>query len=166
MIVDGLEGQPGRPEEGLRLRCCRYSGDEIPRKEVRLQLADPIPAGGEYQVRIPLHMVPKRILVEPRIGERRQRGRQPAERAYEHQLPCDHADDETEPRLPRELEPGLGLSLHIAKAVSAREQVREQMGGGIPREGEAARFLRQVEAVPQQFEACVYGPCPEHDVAS
>src|SRR6266550_2140972 len=124
MVFGGLEGQPGRPEKHLRLCCCLHGGYEIFREEVRLQLADPIPAGGECQLRVALHMLLTRILVELRIIERRQSGRQPAKRAYEHKLPCDHGDDETEARLPHELKPGLGLSLHIAKAISARKKVR------------------------------------------
>src|SRR6266511_1756359 len=103
MVFGGLEGQPGRPEKHLRLCCRPHGGYEIFCKEVRLQLADPIPAGDEYQRRIALHLLRKRILVEPRIIERRESGRQPAESTYEHQLPRDHADDETEPCLPREL---------------------------------------------------------------
>ena len=74
-------------------------------------------------------------------------------------------DDETEPRLAREVEPGLGLALHLGERIAAGEKVRDQVGAAIGRIGEVAGLLRRIEGAPQQRAAGADMPRPGNHVA-
>ena len=65
----------------------------------------------------------------------------------------DEVDDETEPRLAREVEPGLGLALHLGERIAAGEKVREEVVAAKGRVGEVAGLLRRVEGVPRERAA-------------
>ena len=65
-------------------------------------------------------------LVELRIVEGGELGQQAPESLNEPELSGDDVGDETELRLPRELERILGFSLHIAERLSHGEQERFQ----------------------------------------
>ena len=71
-------------------------------------------------------------------------------------------DDEAEPRLPRECEPMLGLSLDVAELLPADEQVRDQ---GVARKD--AKVRSPVPAPRQRRVAAIaagaYVPCPRDD---
>ena len=98
-----------------------------PGEEARLQLADPVTAGGSRQVRNRVEMLLELLLVEPGVVEAAELWRQAAQRPDEPELRGDPVDDETELRLAREVEPGLGLSLHLDERVAAGEQVRDKV---------------------------------------
>src|SRR6185369_17326443 len=62
-------------------------------------------------------------------------------------------DDETEPRLAREIEPGFGLALHLGERLAAREQVRDEVVLAKDRIGEVAGLQRRVEGTPHERTA-------------
>ena len=64
------------------------------------------------------------LLVEPGIVEAAECRRQSAKRPDQLELCGDEVDDETEPRLAREVEPDLGLALHLGERIAAGEELR------------------------------------------
>jgi hypothetical protein len=81
--------------------------------KARLQLADPIPARGQREARIRLEMLLEACLIELRIIEGVECRSQTAERKYQPQLAGDDVDDETEPYLAGEFQPGFGFPLDV-----------------------------------------------------
>ena len=164
MVLRPLEEGWRRPEEAVRLRRRRDGGGVVVGEEARLQLADPVPAGGERQARIRLQMLLEPLLVEPGVVEGAEDRGQAAQRPDQLELPGDPVDDETEPRLAREVEPGLGLPLHLVERIAAGEKVRDQVGAAIGRIGEIAGLLRRVEGAPHQAAAGADVLRPGNDV--
>src|SRR5271165_7310879 len=58
-----------RLQQRLSLRCSGEGARVVARVKARLQLSDPIPARGEYQVRIGLQVLLELALIELRIVE-------------------------------------------------------------------------------------------------
>src|SRR6195256_677942 len=160
MVLCPLEEGWRRPEEAVRLRRRRDSGSVVVGEDARLQLADPVPAGGEREAWIPLQMLLEPLLVEPGVVEGAEDRGQAAQRPDQLELPDDPVDDETEPRLAREVEAGLGLPLHLVERIAAGEKVRDQVGAAIGPIGEIAGLLRRVEGEPYQASAGAGGLGP------
>ena len=74
---------------------------------------------------------------EPKIGVRPRSVRMSCE------LRGDDVDDETEPRLPRELEAMLGFALHLDERIARRKKVRVQIVAAVRGIGEVADFVRR-----------------------
>jgi hypothetical protein len=117
-----------------------------------LQLADPIPAGSEYQVWNNLQVLLEVGLIELRIVEGREARGQTPEGPDEPELSNDDVSDITKLRLPHELESMLGLALDVAKRISGGQQNRDQTVAGIDRVFEVTGLLRRGKGAPQQFE--------------
>ena len=62
-------------------------------------------------------------LVEPFIVEGAEFGRQATQSPDETKLGGDNVDNQTETRFPREFEPFLGFSLHLAKRIAACQEI-------------------------------------------
>ena len=73
-------------------------------------------------------------------------------------------DDETEPRLAREVEPGLGLLLHLVERIAAGQKMRDQMGAAKGPIGEIASLLRRIKGEAYQAAAGADGLRPGHDM--
>ncbi len=153
MVLRPLEEGRRRPEEAFCLRRRRDGGGVVAGEDARLQLADPVPAGGSRQARIRLQMPLEPLLVELGVVEAAELRRQTAQRPDQLELRGDDVDDETEPRLAREVEPGLGLSLHLGERIAAGEKVRDEVVAAVGRIGEVAGLLRRVEGAPHQRTA-------------
>ena len=133
-------------------------------EDPRLQLADPVPAGGERQARIGRQMLLKPLLVEPGIVEAPEARGQPAQGPDQLKLRGDPVDDETEPRLPSEVEPRLGVLLHHIERIAGGKKVRDQMGAAKGPVGEIAHLLRRVKGAAYQAAAGANGLRPGHDM--
>ena len=72
VVLGDLWERPRRPEEGLRLRGGLEGRAMVEREEAPLQLADPVPAGGERQARMLRQASLERALVEVVAVERRE----------------------------------------------------------------------------------------------
>src|SRR5882757_29418 len=118
MVFGHFKERGRRPEKLLRLRCCLDSGSIVVGVDARLQLADPIPAFGKRQTWITLQMIFKLVLVEPFIIEGAEFWRQAAQSPDQPELRGDNVDNETKPRLPREVESIFGFALRIAERIS------------------------------------------------
>ena len=66
----------------------------------------------------------------------------------------DEADDDTEPRLAREVEPGLSIALHLGERITAGEKLGEDVVAAESRIGEIADPLRRLEGVARERTAC------------
>ena len=123
MVLRPLEDDWRHPEEAFRFRRRGDGGGVVVGEDARLQLADPVRAGGDRQARILFQMPLEPALVEPGVVEGAEDRRQAAQRPDELELCGDEVDDETEPRLAREVEPGLSLALHLGERIAAGEEV-------------------------------------------
>ncbi|HJX22777.1 MAG TPA: hypothetical protein VJ454_17400, partial [Steroidobacteraceae bacterium] len=65
MVFRPLEVEWRRPEQTVRLRRRRDRDGVVAGEDARLELADPVPAGGEREARIRLQMLLEPLLVEP-----------------------------------------------------------------------------------------------------
>ena len=153
MVVRPLEDGWRHPEEAFRFRRRRDGGGVVVGEDACLQLADPVQAGGDRQARICLQMPLELLLVEPGVVEAAECRRQAAKRPDQLELCGDEVDDETEPRLAREVEPDLGLALHLGERIAAGEEVCDQAVAAKGRVGEVADLLRRVEGVPRERAA-------------
>src|ERR1700749_4437266 len=119
MIFSHLEERRRSPEKLFRL--CRgiESASAVVRVDTCLQLANPIPAFRKRQTWITLQMMFEAALVEPFIVQEAEFGRQATQGPDQTELRGDNLDDQTETRFPREFEPFLGFSLHLAKRITA-----------------------------------------------
>ena len=123
MVFRPLEDGWRHPEEAFCFRRRRDRGGVVVGEDACLQLADPVQAGGDRQARIALQMPLEPLLVEPGVVEAAECRRQAAQRPDQLELCGDEVDDETEPRLAREVEPGLGLALHLGERIAAGEEL-------------------------------------------
>ena len=110
-------------------------------KEAGLQLADPIPALGQRQIRVTRQMALESKLIELPIVEGAEFRRQAAERPDKPELRGDDVNDETEPRLLRKRETMLGFTLHLSERISRREKVRVQVVAAIRRKSEVTDLV-------------------------
>src|SRR5208337_1816080 len=111
----------------------------------RLQLADPVQAGGYGETRLALQTPFEPVLVEHDVAEAAECRREAPERPDQPELCGDEVDDETEPRLSREVEPGLSLALHLGERIAAGEKLGEDVVAADGRVVEVARLLRRIE---------------------
>ena len=95
------------------LQFCVDCGRIVAGIKPRLQFADPIPTRGKRETRIGLEVLFEALLVELRVVEGVERRRQAPERHDQPQLGGDDVDDETEPYLAREREPGFGFPVDV-----------------------------------------------------
>ncbi len=135
-------------------------------EDARLQLADPVPAGGEREARIRLQMLLEPLLVEPGVVEGAEDRGQAAQRPDQLELPGDPVDDDTEPRLAGEVELGLGRPLHLVERIAAGEKMRDHVGAGKDPIGEIAGLLRRVDRELYQAAAGADGLRPGKDVVT
>ena len=163
MIFGQLEDGRRRPEEALRLRGRLDGGRIVAGKEARLQLADPVQAGGIAKTRLARQAAARTDRSSnPSSSKQPKFRRQTAERPDQRELRGDEVDDETEPRPSREFEPVLGLALHLGERIAAREKVREQVVAAKRRIGEVAGLLRDFEGATQRAAARPDMPRPWH----
>ena len=119
---------PRRMSGDVQSSRCAFDAASMARRivagiEARLQLADPVPAFGKRQDRgLLCKWLLEPALVELLIVEGAECRRQAAQRPDQPELRGDEVDDETEPRLPRELEPMLGFALHVAERIAASRE--------------------------------------------
>src|ERR1700730_2835773 len=78
------------------------------------------------------------------------------------ELGRDDVDNETKARFPREFEPVLGFSLHVAKPISRREEIRVQVVTAISRK-RVAHFVCGVESATHQIPSGLDMVRPGHD---
>jgi len=76
---------------------------------------------------------------------------------------ADQVDDDSEPESAREIEPSLGLALHISKRFPGREETGDKGGIAEAREGDVAKPVGRVEGAPHQAEAGTGGLRPVRD---
>ena len=69
------------------------------------------------------------------------------------ELGGDLVTDETEPNLPRKLEPILGLTLHLRERISRREKVRDQVVAAVCRKGKVTDPVGGIEGATYQIAA-------------
>ena len=148
MIVRPLEDGWRHPEEVFRFRGRRDGGGVVAGEDARLQLADPVQAGGDRQARVLLQMLLEPALVKPCIVEGAEDRGLAAERPDEPELCGDEVDDKIEAGLAREVESGLSLALHLGERIAAGETLGEDIVAAEGRVGEVAGLLRGVEGVP------------------
>src|SRR5687767_10284349 len=89
------------------------------------------------------------LLVALDVVEAAECRRETAKRPDQLELCGDEVDNETEPRLAREVEPVLGLALHLGERITAGEELRDQAVAAKGRVGEVSGLLRRVEGVPR-----------------
>src|SRR5271165_6771441 len=130
-----------RLQQRLSLRCSDEGARVVARVKARLQLSDPIPARGEYQVRIGLQVLLELALIELRIVEGGEARGQASESQDEPELSDDNVDDVTKLGLSCEFESVFGLALYIDKRISGGQKKCDQTVAGIDRIFEVAGFL-------------------------
>src|SRR5258708_375453 len=108
-------------------------------------------------------MIFELALVEPFIIEGAEFRPQAAQSSDQPELRGDNVDNETKPRLPREVEPILGFALRIAERISGCEKIRVQIVAAISRKGQVADFVCGVEGATHQIPAGLDVPRPGHD---
>ncbi len=89
------------------------------------------------------------LLVALGIIEAAECRRETAKRPDQLELCGDEVDDEPEPRLAREVEPGLSLTLHLGEWITAGEKLCDQTVAAKGRVSEVSRLLGCVEGVPR-----------------
>src|SRR4029077_17063023 len=102
-------------------------------------------------------------LVEQLIIEGAEFWRQTPQSPDQTELRGDNVDNETKPRLPREVEPMLGFALRIVERISGCEKIRVQVVATISRKGEVADFFCGVEGATPQIPPGLDVPRPGHD---
>src|SRR5215470_16086967 len=98
-------------------------------------------------------MVLKSTLIEPIMVKAAKFRCQPAESSDKSELGGDLVTDETEPNLPRKLEPILGLTLHLRERISRREKVRDQVVAAVCRKGKVTDPVGGIEGATYQIAA-------------
>ena len=142
------------------MRCRGNGAGVVAGEEPRLQLANPVPAGGDRHARILLEVSLELLLVEAGVIERAESRGQAAQGPDQLELCGDGSHGVAEPRLAHEVEPGLGLALHLAERVATGEKVRDEVYVAVDRAVEVADLLRRIEDTPQQRAARPDMPCP------
>ncbi len=126
----GVEGELHDLEERLRRPEQRprpvRGGDRagvVAGEVEELQLADPVPAVRDREVRIGLEVALDRSLVEVLVGERAEAGAvSPRSARIELQLRREGVEHEAELDLPHERERGLDLALHRGERLAGEEE--------------------------------------------
>ena len=154
MVVRPLEDGWRHPQEAFRFRGRREGGGVVASEDACLQLADPVQAGNDAKARLALEPLFELPLIESGVIEAAECRRQSAKRPDQPELCRDELDDDTEPRLAREVEPGLGIALHLGERITACEKLGEDVVAAEGRIGEIAGPLRRLEGVPRERTAC------------
>ena len=168
MVVGPLEDGRRHPEEAFGLCTGRGRGRGVASKEARLQLAYPVHARGYPEPRLVLQF--ELLLVEPVVVEATENGRQPAKSPDQLELRGEEADDESETSAAREVESGLGLTLHLGERSAAREKLGDQVVAADRGIGEVAGLLGDFEgmrgerASRQSMPRRRFGEIPEGQV--
>src|SRR5580700_5076133 len=97
VVVSHFDVRGHRPEQPLSFRRCLDCRYIIGCVEPRLQLADPIPAGGVRKMRIAFQVMFELDFVKLLIIKGAERRRQAPERSDEPELPGNRVYHETEP---------------------------------------------------------------------
>src|SRR6266568_9273824 len=132
-------------------------------EEAPLQLANPVPAGGDRQARIAFEVLLEPSFVELRIVERDEIRRYPPQRPDEHQLSGEDVGDETELHLSCKGQRALGFPLHVAERLAIGEQQRDETVAGIGCISEVAGLLGDVEGASHQLDPAPQMPRPGID---
>ena len=130
MIFRPLEEGGRRPEEAFSLRRRRDRGRVVAARTRACSLRIQYQQAASARRGSAARCCSNRSSSNPASSKRAEDRGQPAQRPDQLELPGDPVDDETEPRLAREVEPGLGVPLHLVERIAAGEQMRDQMGAG------------------------------------
>ena len=147
-VFSFLEERRSRPEKRSRFRGRRQCGCVVSRMEARFQLADPIEAGGERQLRGALQMSLEPALIELVVVEGAEVRCQATKGLDDPELPNHDVDAETEPCLPCPLQPMISFTLCIIQRSSADEEVGDEVVVAVDPEGHVARFLCDGDRAP------------------
>jgi hypothetical protein len=108
-------------------------------------------------------MVFELAFAEMFIVKRSEFWRQAAQGPDQAELRRDNVDNETKPRLPREVEPIFGFALRIAERFSGCDKIRVQVIAAVSRKGEVADLVCGIERVAHQIPAGSDVPRPGHN---
>src|SRR5208337_245086 len=153
VVVGPLEDGWRHPEEAFGSRGRREGGRVVVSKGARLQFAYPVHPGGYPKTRLALQPPFELLLGEPVVVEAPENGRQTAESPDQLELYGDEAADEIETSAAREVEPGLGLALHLGERSATGEELREEVVAANCCVGEVAGLLGDFEGVPGERTA-------------
>src|SRR5271165_7302060 len=148
VVVGPFEDGWRHPEEAFGSRGRSEGGRVVVSKDARLQLAYPVHPGGYPKTRLALQPPFELLLGEPVVVEAPENGRQTAESPDQTELCGDEAADEIEMSAAREVEPGLGLALHLGERSATGEELREEVVAANRCVGEVAGLLGDFEGVP------------------
>ena len=126
MVVGPLEDGRRHPEEAFCLCGRRGRGGVVVGEDAGLQLAYPVHPSGYPKTRLALQPPFELLLFEPVVVEAPENRRQTSESPDQLALCGDEAADESETSAAREIEPGLGLALHLGERSATREKLRER----------------------------------------
>jgi len=121
VILGPLDELGRRPQQRRCVLRCRDGGGEIVGVKARLQLADPVPAGGDRPPRIAEARLMSR-LVDLRVAERAELRQEAAQHANELPIGVDRVGHKVEARAPRERQRVLGLALRVGKRAALGEE--------------------------------------------
>ena len=113
MVVRPLEDGWRHPQEAFRFRGRSEGGGGIASEDECLQLADPVQAGNDAKARLAFDLFLETTLVEFGVIKAAECRGQSAKCPDQSQLCRYQVDDDIEPRLAREVEPGLSIALHL-----------------------------------------------------
>jgi len=130
----------------------RDGGNVGTREEARLQLPEPVQEGDDRVALVFGQLLLETALVELGIVEGAELRSEAAEGLDEHEVHADEVDAEAEPESAREVEPGLGLALHIGERLPGSKEVGGEGGMAVAREGDVAESVGCVEGAPQQAD--------------
>src|SRR6185295_17644546 len=154
-----------RHEKRSRVCCCRNGSNVVACEETRLELADPVPAGGVRQSRIFRKVLLEPALVELGIVERTELLSKAAQGENQSEECGGDVEDKTEPELAREVEPSLGLALHVSEGVTDEEAAEQQEVAVVTDPGEVAELVARVDCAPYQTQARANGLRPGRNAA-
>src|SRR6266850_6617974 len=135
----------------MRPRCGLEGARIVAGKEARLQLADPVPALRQRQIRVGGETTLHPKLIKLLIVKATEIRRRAAECPNEPELRGDGVNGKTEPHLLRKRETKLGFALHLIERITRREKVRDQVGAAVRRKSEVTDLVRRFERATHQI---------------
>ena len=150
VVLGDLEELGRRPEERRRIFGGRHGLGEVVCVKARLQLSDPVPAGGDRHAGLAQACL-ERLLVAGGVRERAEPGQEAPEHSNELPLRPDGVCHEVEVRF----RVGVGLvdlPLHLGERSALGEEQRYQAGPRVAGVGDVAGLLRRGGRAPDQPE--------------
>src|SRR5262249_33360494 len=141
----------------------RDGGNVGTREEARLQLPEPVQEGDGREARVFGQLLLETALVELGIVEGAELRSEAGKGLDEPEVRADEVEDEVEPESAREIEPGLGLALHISERLAGSEQAGDQGCMAVARECDVAESVGRLAGAPNQAEAGTDGLHPGRD---